>query len=327
MDSEKSRVFVWRVTQDCNLNCRFCSYSQDLSRLRSRIDPERVLRFGQVLGEYSRLMSRSVLVSWIGGEPLLWPDLFDVSRRFVRDYGLSVSMTTNGVPLRSTQVQERIVDDFSEIVISIDGFSDVNDWGRQKSGLFNELKSSITALVDMKQARSKPLILKVNTIIMRKNVEHFEAFCEYLADLGVQELTFNQLGGYDRPEFYPDNRLLASQVADFMHALPAWNTYFASKGLCIHGSDAYLHRFDYSSRDLKIPIEDCIPGEWFWFINENGLASPCSYTSYEYAVDIDSIHAPAEIDTVENVFRAMRASRRSKFCDDCHCTQLYDKFA
>ena len=327
MMHRERRVIVWRVTQDCNLNCQFCSYSQSLNRIRQNADPARVERFGGLLGAYSQLSGRKNLVSWIGGEPLLWPPQLDIARRFVREFGLDVSTTTNGMSLRSRKVAKRIVDDFSEIVISIDGLGDVNDWARQKPGLFEELRRNVGTLADLKAARGKALTLKVNTILMRNNIEHFEAFCELLLGWGVEELTFNQLGGYDRPEFFSDNRLLPSQVSRFIDALPGWKRRFEERGLTIHGSDAYLHRFQCSSLDQEIPVDDCAPGAWFWFVNENGLISPCSYTSYEYAVDIDSIRSPDDIDGVEALFRGMRSEKHSRFCGDCHCTQLFDKFS
>lgn len=327
MTHHERRVVVWRVTQDCNLDCQFCSYSRSLDRLRQNADPVRVERFGRLLGAHSKRTGRKTLVSWIGGEPLLWLPLLDTARKFVREFGLEVSITTNGTPLRSRSIVERIVDDFSEIVISIDGFSDVNDWARRRPGLFEELKQNICSLADLKAARGKAVTLKVNTILMRNNIEHFEALCGLLLSWGVEELTFNQLGGYDRPEFFPDNRLLPSQVSSFMKAIPLWKKAFAERGLLIHGNSAYMHRFECSSRDQKISIDDCEPGSWFWFVNENGLISPCSYTSYEYAIEIDSIRSPEDIDAVEASFRQKRSESRSRFCNDCHCTQLFDKFS
>lgn len=326
-DDLERRVIVWRVTQECNLGCGFCSYSNRLVRLRSDAEPGRVGRFGNVLGKYAKQTGRRILVSWIGGEPLLWPALFDVSTTFVREYGLDVSMTTNGLLLRSRRNVERVVDDFAEIVISLDGMAHFNDRVRQRPGLFESVKKSICDLVDLRISKAKPLVVKVNTILMRDNIEQFEKLCEQLQSWGVQELTFNQLGGYDRPEFFPANRLQTSQVHAFTQSLDGWKASFAKKGLIIRGSSDYLHRFDCSSRDRKIPVEDCAPGAWFWFINEKGGISPCSYTSYEYAVDIDSIGQPDRIDRIESDFRSMRAERRSRFCEDCHCTQQYAKFS
>ena len=320
------RVFVWRVIQDCNLRCRFCSYANDVERQRSTASADDVARFGALLGRYQQETERPVLVSWIGGEPFLWPPLLDLSQRFVHEFGLAVSATTNGLPLRAKAIRKRIVDDFAELVISVDGIGEANDGPRQRPGLYAQLERDVGLLAEARAARGKPLTLKVNTILMRHNIEQFESFCNAMLDWGIQELTFNQLGGYDRPEFFPDNRLLPEQAEAFRRALPEWQRHFAQRGLVIHGGDSYLRRFLASTRDEKIAIDDCAPGAWFWFINENGLASPCSYTSYQYAVPLAAIDSVAAIDDTETRFRELRCHTRSPFCDDCHCTQLHDKF-
>lgn len=320
------RVIVWRVTQACNLGCRFCSYSNELDRVRGAADPFQVRRFGEILGDYARQRGHTVLVSWIGGEPFLWPTLLDMSHTFANDFGLEISCTTNGLPLRSRLVRERVVEDFSELVVSVDGLGAATDLPRQKPGLFEALRSNLGELRNLKEAKGRNLLLKANTILMRYNIDSFERFCEEMLSWGVQELTFNQLGGYDRPEFFPDNRLLPEQVRRFAESLPEWRKSFASRGLLIHGSDAYLHRFISSSLDQTIPIDDCAPGSWFWFINEGQLISPCSYTSYEYAVALGSLSTVSDLDSVEQKFRSARSSARSRFCDDCHCTQIHDKF-
>lgn len=73
-------------------------------------------------------------------------------------------------------------------------------------------------------------------------------------------------------------------------------------------------------------MEDCGPGAWFWFVNESGLLSPCSYTSYQYALLLSSIQTVADVSAVEARLRAMREARRSPACADCHCTLVWDKF-
>jgi len=49
-------------------------------------------------------------------------------------------------------------------------------------------------------------------------------------------------------------------------------------------------------------------------------------TSYEYMLHINSIKQIEDIDTIENSFKDLRKTKRSQWCNDCHCTQLYDKF-
>src|SRR5438105_13158384 len=89
-------VVVWRITAACDLGCWFCEYNRQLRRPRPVARAEDVLRFGQVLADYADRSGRPLLVSWLGGEPLVWPPLIAVSRRFKHDYGLGLGLTTNG---------------------------------------------------------------------------------------------------------------------------------------------------------------------------------------------------------------------------------------
>ena len=92
-------IVVWRITQRCNLCCPFCAYDRRGSWPRRDADLETIRRFGVVLSEYQRRTGDQVLVSWIGGEPFLFPSLAELTVFFTRDLGLRVSATTNGTTL------------------------------------------------------------------------------------------------------------------------------------------------------------------------------------------------------------------------------------
>ena len=64
-------IIVWRITERCNLSCPFCAYDRTLRRSRRDADPGAVDQFCRVLGEYRRRTGERILVSWLGGEPLL----------------------------------------------------------------------------------------------------------------------------------------------------------------------------------------------------------------------------------------------------------------
>ena len=99
-------IIVWRVTQSCNLSCPFCGFDRRLDRVRRDADVETVARFGAVLSEYQRATGDGVLVSWMGGEPLLWPPLRELTEHFTRRLGMRVSTTTNGTPLGTKRVAD-----------------------------------------------------------------------------------------------------------------------------------------------------------------------------------------------------------------------------
>lgn len=320
-----SRVIVWRITQSCNMKCRFCSYSTQVERLRSDADEAEIERLCNVLGEYRRQTGEDILVSWIGGEPFLWKNIIPFSEK-LRGYGIDVSTTTNGLLLNKKELRTGVLDNFSELVFSLDGFDEFDDAVRQHYGHFDAVSKNIKALAEMRGDRMSDMKIKVNTILMRRNIQQFEEFCEYLLWLGVDEVTFNQLGGFDRPEFFEENRLTAEQAETFCKRLPTLQRDFGERGLVIRGSKRYLDRILKSSRNEVNPIEECNPGSWFWFINENGFISPCSYTSYEYKLDTKEIKSAEDFAKAEEFFRKCRSERRSKWCGDCCCTQVYDKF-
>ncbi len=324
--AERKRVIVWRVTQECNMNCLFCSYSNQIQRKRDIAKNEDILRVAKLLGEYKKNSGREVLISWIGGEPFLWKEIINFSRILKNEAGIEISTTTNGLLINSDKIQEEIVDYFSEITISIDGFKECNDRVRQHSGHFEKVIKNIENIVLKKSEKNSKIVIKVNTILMRENIAQFEEFCQRLVEAGVNEVTYNQLGGYDRPEFYPENRLLKEQVNSFFEKLTEIKENFLKKGLKIYGGENYEKRIKHSTENKAISLEECNPGSWFWFINENGFISPCSYTTYEYMESINNIKKTEDIDKIEESFRKMRKENKSKWCLDCHCTQMYDKF-
>lgn len=319
------RVIVWRVTQSCNMKCQFCSYSTEVDRVRGNADETEIERLCAVLGEYRKQTGEDMLVSWIGGEPFLWTNIIPFSEK-LHGYGIDVSATTNGLLMNKKELQSGVLKCFSELVFSLDGFADCDDAVRQYFGHFDAVSKNIKTLADKRGDCMSDLKIKVNTILMRRNIAQFEEFCEYLLWLGVDEVTFNQLGGFDRPEFFEDNRLTAEQVEAFRKRLPLLQKIFAERGLIIHGSEKYLDRIRKSSRNEVNPIAECNPGSWFWFINESGFISPCSYTSYEYKLDTKEIKCAEDFARAEEYFRQCRSERRSRWCDDCYCTQVYDKF-
>jgi MoaA/NifB/PqqE/SkfB family radical SAM enzyme len=320
-------VIVWRVTEVCDLGCRFCAYDRHLRRPRATADPDQVMAFGALLGEYAAAYACDVLVSWLGGEPLRWPPLLGISRAFKREYPLRIGVTTNGAALASTTVRERMVMDFDHLTISLDGLGPVHDGLRGKPGLYDQLRGSLESLHELKISRGRGPRLRVNTILMRDNLYAFEDLCRTVAEWGVEELTFNALGGRDRPEFYLDHSLRPEDVDRLRDALPGIRERAARLGLTIFGSDRYLNRLAASARNDQLPITDCHPGQNFLFVDERGHIAPCSFTMQGYGIHL------SEIRTLEDLRRLpVRLTDRKRAemrvpCYDCPSTQVFGKFA
>src|SRR5882757_1057963 len=125
-------IIVWRVNTHCNLNCGFCAHARELRIPRLTADPNAILKLAATLSAFRSETGNRVLVSWLGGEPLLWQPLTGLSATLVNDFGIEVSATTNGTALGSPALRSAIIRNFSELTISVDGpasfHNEIREW-------------------------------------------------------------------------------------------------------------------------------------------------------------------------------------------------------
>jgi MoaA/NifB/PqqE/SkfB family radical SAM enzyme len=319
-------IVVWRVNTHCNLNCGFCAYARELAFPRASVEPDAILAFARTLSAYARSCGERVLVSWLGGEPFLWPPLMEVSERLVTHFGLEVSATTNGTALRSGSLRARILQFFSELTVSVDGPAMFHDSIRGSLDGFAQIRAHVRALGSEREA-GRDLLIRVNTVLMRDNIELFPQLCEELCSWGVDEISFNALGGNDRPEFYHEHRLDPGHVSWLEEKLPKLHKTLSARGVRLLGTPAYLRRLHASASGERLAIEDCPSGEPFLFITERGVVSPCSFTSLDYGVPLSELNSLEELMMLSGRFRKMRQVKRSAWCGNCLSTQVFGKFA
>lgn len=320
-------IVVWRVTERCNLSCAFCAYDRTLELVRQVADPRQIERFGAVLAEYQRVSADKVLVSWIGGEPLLWSGLKALTVAFRENYGLAISTTTNGTPLGSATLRAHLLEHYEELTVSVDALGETHDRLRNSAGLFSRIRAAVGQLVQERQHRGAALKLRINVVLMRSTIDAFPELCRELAEWGIDEITFNALGGRDRPEFFPSNRVLPHQLERFAAGLLQLRTGLQDRGVELAGGADYLERLIAGSRDQPMPVIACAPGERFLFIDEQGRVAPCSFTGTEYGVALDTLRSALDLQQLPLAFARAQAARRTAACDDCPSTHVFAKFA
>lgn len=309
--AQSDLVIVWRITTACDLACPFCAYSRELRFPRAHVSAAQVLAFANVL----RRSSRAVHISWLGGEPLLWPPLTEVSNA-LRAQGFSLGLTTNGTHLK--QHLNLIAHTCSLITLSLDGPENYHDALRGAADLTASIKAD---LLELKKGEARPE-LRINTILMRSNLYGFGELLAELTGWGVDAVTFNALGGLDRPgEFYEREKLTPKDLAWFRAQLPRWRKQFTP--LQIYGDEAYVRRLELLASNNHSPITNCGPGQKFLFINEHGIVSPCSFTTHGYGIPISEIQA---LDELPALFHHRQQTQRHAACDDCRSTQVFGKF-
>lgn len=287
-----------------------------MTRTIRHIESAKLIQFGEQLQALKARTGRTVLVSWLGGEPFQWPQWLELSQEFSHRLGLRLGVTTNGLALKSKRVRSQALDLFRQITISIDGLEDQHDSLRQAPGLFRQLSKVVPQLVQDRDPQAT--LLRVNTVLTQGNVAGFSEFCIRMAEWGFDELTFNPLGGKDRPEFFPANRLQPEQIVWRKAQLPILRKDCEKLGMKVCGSTAYLDRMGATAEGKPIPIADCRPGESFLFVDEFGRISPCSFTIGEFdtligeSSTIDSTtpssSSSQDLASISHQFRTTRAN-------------------
>lgn len=318
-------IVLWRVSERCNLGCGFCAYDRRRPGPRHEVDAATALRLGRLFGEYRQATGQRVLWSWLGGEPLLWPPLWQLSR-MLHEAGLAISATTNGSTLQQSAVRRQLLQHFAELTVSIDGPAEFHDTMRGWPGGWQRLRESILALVAERDDGGAPLKLRVNTVLMRQNVASFAELCETLTSWGVDEISFNPLGGRDRPEFFPTHRLRPQDVTSLREQLPSLRTRLRRHGTRLAGSAHYLDRIAANAQGHAIAVDDCAPGEAFLFIDERGRIAPCSFTVDDYGQHVDELRSVDDLYTLLPHWRAARQQRIAPACADCRANHVFAKF-
>jgi MoaA/NifB/PqqE/SkfB family radical SAM enzyme len=320
-------VVVWRITEACDLDCWFCEYARRRGGARASARVDDVLAFGASLGQYAASTTRDVLVSWLGGEPLLWPPLKRVDEVLREEYGLLLSATTNGTHLDAPGMLEHLVQHYAELTISVDGPAEMHDEGRGARGLHDRLRASVGALREGAARQGHGPLLRANMTLMRSNLPAFESTCHTLADWGIEEITFNALGGRPPGSRYPDERLRPSDLAWLRAALPGIRLRLAASGVTLRGSTQYIDRLAQQARGHPWPVRDCRPGQDFLFIDERGRAAPCAFTGEGYGVPIAELRTAADIERLPQRYHERRERSRLAACGDCLSTQVAGKFS
>ncbi len=125
-------VVIWNLVRRCNLVCRHC-YSISADK-----DFPNELSTDEVFTTMDDLKKFHVPVLILsGGEPLLRPDIFDISRH-AKDMGFYVGLSTNGTMVDESNIKQIADIGYDYVGISIDGLRETHDYFRRKQGAFDE---------------------------------------------------------------------------------------------------------------------------------------------------------------------------------------------
>ncbi len=124
-------VVIWNLIRRCNLACKHCySISADHD-FAGELTTDEVYRVMDDLYAYG---VRVLILS--GGEPLMRPDIFDISRR-AKEMGFYVGLSTNGTLIDESCIEAIGAVHYDYVGISLDGIGATHDRFRRMQGAFD----------------------------------------------------------------------------------------------------------------------------------------------------------------------------------------------
>jgi len=130
-------VVIWNLVRRCNLTCKHCySTSADID-FPGELSTEEVYTVMDDLRAYGVPV---LILS--GGEPLMRPDIFEISRR-AKDLGFYVGLSTNGTLIDEDNIEDIAAVGYDYLGISIDGIEETHDRFRRREGAFAEAMQGI----------------------------------------------------------------------------------------------------------------------------------------------------------------------------------------
>ncbi|MGL6213055.1 radical SAM protein, partial [Billgrantia desiderata] len=125
-------VVIWNLIRRCNLTCKHCyTVSADID-FKGELSTDEV--FG-VLDDLKRFRVPALILS--GGEPLMRPDIFEISQR-AKQLGIYTGLSTNGTLIDESNIAQIAECGYDYVGISIDGLEATHDEFRRRQGAFRE---------------------------------------------------------------------------------------------------------------------------------------------------------------------------------------------
>ncbi|WP_040572768.1 heme d1 biosynthesis radical SAM protein NirJ [Methylovulum miyakonense] len=135
-------VVIWNLIRRCNLTCKHCyTTSADVDFPGELTTPE----IYTVMDDLKAFKVPVLILS--GGEPLLHPDIFNISRR-AKDMGFYVALSSNGTKISQDNIQQIAELNYQYIGVSLDGIKGTHDEFRRVKGSFDEAMRGIHLCLD-----------------------------------------------------------------------------------------------------------------------------------------------------------------------------------
>jgi len=327
--NRKMQKLTLQVTQDCNLRCDYCVYSET-GAYKTRAHARKSMDFETAKKAVDYVLKSSidqddVNFAFYGGEPLLEIDLVEKIIVYIKEKcgakSVTFNMTTNGT-LLTPEVYERLAKSDVTILISLDGPKAIHDSARKYPdgrGSFDDIVKNISAIrAKYPDANDRLSFLAVTTpeiddsclgelYRMDEIFPYYGVILTYLSDTYIErEIKFSE-------EFTAMN--IQERTKLFLHMLGKLDK---SKVSSILLSDMERIRMKYKElqRIAELPTilhhgGPCLAGPQRLFLSVEGIFYPCERVS-----ETSDVMKIGDVDNGVNVEKANIVNNVGKITEE-----------
>jgi len=340
----KISMMTIQLTQDCNLRCKYCVYSEEHNRSQRShstkvMSWETAKKAVDFLAEHS-IDSPSINIGFYGGEPLLEFSLLKKIIEYCKVIFLgkefSLNMTTNGI-LLTDEIILYLEDQNVSLMISIDGPKEINDINRvfiDGSGTFDVVAERIRRIKEIAPDYAK----KINLSMVMDPRNDFDCINEiYIKGSDFHKLNTSptlvegEFGDEGLP--FSESYVWKNEYHFFLAMLAHYGRYPKEQVSPIAINRMSFALTDYARiikaaplQKIDSPSGPCIPGQMRLFVNVDGLFFPCERVSEKSAaMCIGSLENGFNLESAKNILNVGTLTKEE--CLKCWCFRYCDMCA
>ncbi|MFH0895023.1 MAG: radical SAM protein [Bacteroidota bacterium] len=185
----------------CNARCLMCDCWHEKTNYLTSAELIKTLK------EMREWMGPDFFIQIAGGEPLIFPGMYDIFR-FCADNQIICKINTNGIAF-TERICQRIIDSgLKYLTVSIDSHkAEIHDKYRGVPGTFERAEFGLKYL-----KKNSKMVLGVSVVLMKENVKDIREMTEYFLSLGVDRVLYqpirvftNDIPTWKDYEFWPDD--------------------------------------------------------------------------------------------------------------------------
>ncbi len=212
-------VVIWNLIRRCNLTCKHCYATSADKDFPGELNTAEVFQVMQNLKQFSVPV---LILS--GGEPLMRPDIFEISRH-AKNMGFYVGLSTNGTLITEKNIDRIKRAAYHYVGISIDGMKETHDRFRRKQGAFDE------ALNAIRLCREAGIKVGLRFTLTRDNQHDLPALLQLMDDENINKFYLSHLNYAGRGNKNRADDLHHRMTRDAMELLfnTCWNDILHGK--------------------------------------------------------------------------------------------------